>query len=45
MGLVPLPSEDAERSLFSLLCTGIVDYRQEATSTSRFAAPAAPRPA
>ena len=29
MGLVPLPAEEAERSLFSLLCTGIVDYRQE----------------
>ena len=35
MALVPLPAEDVERSLFSLLCTGIVDYRQEATSASR----------
>jgi hypothetical protein len=26
MALVPLPVEDAERSLFSLLCTGVVDY-------------------
>ena len=33
IGLVPLPVEDAERSLFSLLCTGIVDYRQEANPT------------
>ena len=38
MALVPLPAEDVERSLFSLLCTGIVDYRQEATSASRAAA-------
>jgi tetratricopeptide (TPR) repeat protein len=37
MALVPLPAEDVERSLFSLLCTGIVDYRQEATSVSRAA--------
>ena len=37
IGLVPLPVEDAERSLFSLLCTGIVDYRQEATPTLRAA--------
>jgi len=35
IGLVPLPPEDAERSLFSLLCTGIVDYRQDPTSASR----------
>jgi tetratricopeptide (TPR) repeat protein len=26
MALVPFPVEDAERSLFSLLCTGVVDY-------------------
>ena len=35
MALVPLPSDDVERSLFSLLCTGIVDYRRESTSASR----------
>jgi tetratricopeptide (TPR) repeat protein len=35
MALVPLPSDDVERSLFSLLCTGIVDYRREATSAAR----------
>ena len=35
MALVPLPSDDVERSLFGLLCTGIVDYRQEATSAPR----------
>jgi serine/threonine protein kinase len=28
--LVSLPPEDVERSLFGLLCTGIVDYRAEA---------------
>jgi tetratricopeptide (TPR) repeat protein len=28
--LIPLPAEDTERSLFSLLCTGIVSYREEA---------------
>ena len=38
LALVPLPAEDAERSLFSLLCTGIVDYRQVATSAPRAAA-------
>ena len=38
MALVPLPAEDVERSLFSLLCTGIVDYRQETTSAARAAA-------
>ncbi len=38
MALVPLPAEDAERSIFSLLCTGIVDYRQESPSASRAAA-------
>ena len=38
LALVPLPAEDVERSLFSLLCTGIVDYRQEGTSASRAAA-------
>jgi serine/threonine protein kinase len=48
IGLVPLAVEDAERSLFSLLCTGIVDYRQGTSSTSRAAArpttPPTPRP-
>ena len=43
IGLVPLAVEDAERSLFSLLCTGIVDYRQRSSSASRAAArPATP---
>jgi len=37
LALVPLPADEAERSLFSLLCTGIVDYRQETTSASRAA--------
>jgi hypothetical protein len=35
LALIPQPAEEAERSLFSLLCTGIVGYQQEATSTSR----------
>ena len=35
MALVPLPSDDVERSLFSLLCTGIVDYRRETNGTPR----------
>jgi tetratricopeptide (TPR) repeat protein len=35
MALVPLPSDDVERSLFGLLCTGIVDYRPETTTASR----------
>ena len=29
VGLIPLAVEDTERSLFSLLCTGIVGYRAE----------------
>jgi hypothetical protein len=37
MALVPLPADDVERSLFSLLCTGIVDYRLGTTSGSRAA--------
>ena len=35
LALIPQPAEEAERSLFSLLCTGIVGYQQDATSTSR----------
>jgi curved DNA-binding protein CbpA len=31
IGLIPLPSEDTERSLLGLLCTGSVDYRPEPT--------------
>ncbi len=38
MALVPLPSDDVERSLFGLLCTGIVDYRRETTTAARAAA-------
>jgi serine/threonine-protein kinase len=29
MSLIPLPAVDTERSLFGLLCTGIVDYQQK----------------
>jgi hypothetical protein len=32
MELVPLPAEDAERSLFSLMCTGIIGYEADVTS-------------
>jgi serine/threonine protein kinase/curved DNA-binding protein CbpA len=42
MALVPLPAEDVERSLFSLLSTGIVDYRQESTSARAAARTTAP---
>jgi len=35
ISLSPMPPEDTERSLFSLLCTGIVDYQEKATTTSR----------
>jgi hypothetical protein len=45
LALVPLPAEDAERSLFSLLCTGIVGYRQQTPSAARAAARATARPA
>ena len=38
--LVSLPSEDVERSLFGLLCTGIVDFRAE-TPAPRVASAAA----
>ena len=44
MALVPLPAEDVERSLFSLVCTGIVDCLPEATSASRAAARTPARP-
>jgi serine/threonine protein kinase len=35
VALIPLPTEDCERSLFSLLCTGFVEYgeRQDARRT------------
>jgi serine/threonine protein kinase len=34
--LSPVPAEDTERSLFGLICTGIVDYeKKEATSRTR----------
>jgi serine/threonine protein kinase/tetratricopeptide (TPR) repeat protein len=36
ISLSPVPPEDTERSLFGLLCTGIIDYgRQETTSRTR----------
>ncbi len=38
LALAPLPAEVVERSLFSLLCTGVVDFRREATATVRAAA-------
>jgi serine/threonine protein kinase/tetratricopeptide (TPR) repeat protein len=41
MALVPMPSDEVERSLFSLLCTGIIGYRED--STRRRAARALPR--
>ena len=44
MALVPLPSDDVERSLFSLLCTGIVGYPEDTAPTRRTARTAA-RPA
>jgi serine/threonine protein kinase/tetratricopeptide (TPR) repeat protein len=42
MALVPLPAEEAERSLFSLLCTGFVDYAAPSTSPRRRVEPPAP---
>jgi hypothetical protein len=39
--LIPLPQEDVERSLFALLCTGMVEY---APRTSRVRAAAEPAP-
>jgi serine/threonine protein kinase/tetratricopeptide (TPR) repeat protein len=35
MKLVSLPSEDVERSLFSLLCTGVVGYAPETTGARK----------
>jgi serine/threonine protein kinase len=36
ISLSPVPPEDTERSLFGLLCTGIIDYgKKEATSRTR----------
>ena len=36
--LVSLPAEDVERSLFGLLCTGIIDFRAEAPASRVVAA-------
>jgi Protein kinase domain/DnaJ domain/Domain of unknown function (DUF4388)/Tetratricopeptide repeat len=41
--LIPLPAEDTERSLFSLLCTGVVGYASETTGR-RTASRTAPTP-
>jgi serine/threonine protein kinase len=38
IALAPLPAEAVERSLFSLLCTGVVDFSQEAAAAARTAA-------
>jgi serine/threonine protein kinase len=43
--LIPAPTENVERSLFSLLCTGVVEYAAPAarvSSTIRMPAPARP---
>jgi serine/threonine protein kinase/tetratricopeptide (TPR) repeat protein len=45
MALVPLPQDDVERSLFSLLCAGVVGYRDQTTAARRAAARAAGRQA
>jgi serine/threonine protein kinase len=43
ISLSPVPPEDTEQSLFSLLCTGIVDYKEKTTAaTSRRRSPPAP---
>jgi hypothetical protein len=42
MALVPLPAEEAERSLFGLLCTGFIDYAAPATAQRRRLEPPAP---
>ena len=41
--LVSLPAEDVERSLFGLLCTGIIDFRTEAPASRVVAALASER--
>jgi tetratricopeptide (TPR) repeat protein len=43
--LIPLPAEDVERSLFGLLCTGVVEYRPAGAQASAPVRRAAPRPA
>jgi serine/threonine protein kinase/curved DNA-binding protein CbpA len=43
MALVPLPQDDVERSLFSLLCAGVVGYRDQTTAARRAAARAVAR--
>ncbi len=35
ISLSPVPPEDTERSLFGLVCTGIVDYKKEQTPGAR----------
>jgi len=43
--LIPAPSENVERSLFSLLCTGVVEYRAPvARGTQTIRRPAPPPP-
>jgi hypothetical protein len=44
VGLVPLPFEDVERSLFALLCTGTLEYPRPAKPRTDPARAAAPPP-
>ena len=43
--LIPLPAEDVERSLFGLLCTGVVEYRAAGAQASATASRPIPRAA
>jgi hypothetical protein len=43
--IIPLPQEDVERSLFALLCTGMVEYTPRTSSTRARGTPEAERPA
>ena len=42
--LSPVAAEDTERSLFGLLCTGIIDHQKERTSRTRPSAAVGPKP-
>jgi serine/threonine-protein kinase len=43
VGLIPLPAEETEHSLFSLLCTGMVGYEEEDVARSARSGAGVPR--
>jgi hypothetical protein len=45
MQMIPLPAEETQKSLFGLLCTGIIEVKEEARRPARGAAPPPPQAA